>query len=271
MNAGGTSAALPAARRRWALGSEVRLALGAIVLIAGLAGCVTRPTASPAPEQAPVARAAPSPHLGQPFEVLPRDSLLVVLVYRAGALAAFGHDHIVACRCISGKLYVPGDPAQASFDLRIPVGQLTVDDPTVRAAEHSADFPADVSQSAQQAVRHNMLTPAVLDAAQYPDIVLRAEGLRHASSGKPGDIIARVLVQLRGQSRSIAVPVHYDLRADEVVASGEFPLEQTALGLTPFSTLGGALSVRNSMTVRFRLVARSSQLCTGRSCARGAP
>lgn len=256
MNAGGTSAALPAACRRRAPASEVRVALGAIVLIAGLAGCVTRPTASPAPEQAPAVRAAASPHLGQPFDVFPGDSPLVVLVYRAGALAAFGHNHIVACRCISGKLYVPGDPVQASFDLRIPVGQFTVDDPTMRAGEHSADFPAGVSQSAQQAVRHNMLTAAVLDAAQYPDIALRAEGLRHSSDGKPGDIIARVLIQLRGQSRSIAVPVHYDLRADEVVASGELPLEQTALGLTPFSTLGGALSVTNGMTVRFRLVAR---------------
>ena len=259
MSASGTSAPRPAARRRGDLVSEVRLALGSIVLVAGLAGCVTRSTAPPGPSggaQTTTARTPPSPHLGQPFDVVPSDSLLVVLVYRAGALAAFGHNHVVSCRCISGKIYVPGDPAQASFDLRIPAGELTVDDPATRAAEHSADFPADVSQSAQQAVRHNMLTPAVLDAAQYPDIVLRAGGLRPSSDGKPGGIAARVLVQLRGEARSITVPVHYDLRPNEVVASGEFPLEQTDLGLTPFSTLGGALSVRDGLTVRFRLVAR---------------
>jgi polyisoprenoid-binding protein YceI len=256
VSAGGTSAPRPVARRRGDLVSEARLALGSIVLVAGLAGCVTRPTApGPSGRAQATARAAPSPHLGQPFGVAPSDSLLVVLVYRAGALAAFGHNHVVSCRCIRGEIYVPGDPAQASFDLRIPVGQLTVDDPAMRAAEHSPDFPPDVSESAQQAVRHNMLTAAVLNAAQFPDIALRAEGL-HSSAGKPGEVVARVLIRLRGESRSIAVPVHYDLRANEVVASGEFALEQTDLGLTPFSTLGGALSVRNSMTVRFRLVAR---------------
>lgn len=244
----------PAARRRGELVAAARAALGAIVSIAALAGCTTHPAA---PLAGPAtARAAPAPHLGQAFGVVPAESLLIVLVYRAGALAAFGHNHIVACRCISGMIYVPRDPAQASFDLRIPVGQLTVDDPAMRVAEHSTDFPADVSESAQQAVRHNMLTAPVLDAAQYPDIVLRAQGLRQSSDGKPGDIVARVLIQLRGESRPIVVPVHYDLRANEVVASGELPLDQTDLGLTPFSTLGGALSVRNGMRVRFRLVAR---------------
>jgi len=230
---------------------NARGVLGAIVLIAGLTGCVTHPTAP-----APASAAAPSPHVGQAFAVVPSESLLVVLVYRSGPLAAFGHNHIVACRCITGTIYVPRDPARASFDLRIPVEQLTVDDPAMRAAEHSADFPADVSPSAQQAVRHNMLTAPVLDAAQYPDIALRAEGVRHSSDGKPGDVIAQVLVQLRGQLRSITVPVHYDMRSNEVVATGEFPLEQTGLGLTPFTTLGGALSVRNGLTVRFRLLAR---------------
>jgi polyisoprenoid-binding protein YceI len=233
----------------------VRSAPGAIVLIAALAGCTTQPAAPLASGPAP-AGTVTTAHPGQPFDIVPSDSLLVVLVYRAGPLAAFGHNHLVACRCIGGMIYVPHDPAQASFDLRIPVGRLTVDDPAMRAAEHSADFPADVSESAQQAVRHNMLTAPVLDSAQYPDIVMQAQGLQHSSDGKPGDIIARVLIRLRGESRSITVPVHYDLRANEVVASGEFPLEQTDLGLTPFSTLGGALSVRNGMTVRFRLVAK---------------
>lgn len=245
----------PAARRRGELVGAARVALGAIMSIAALTGCTTHPGAPPAPGQA-TARAALAPHVGQAFGVVPAESLLIVLVYRAGPLAAFGHNHIVACRCINGMIYVPRDPAQASFDLRIPVGQLTVDDPAMRVAEHSTDFPSDVSESAQQAVRHNMLTAPVLDAAQYPDIVLRAEGLRRAAGGKPGDVIAQVRVQVRGESRSIAVPVHYEIQANEVVASGELPLEQTDLGLTPFSTLAGALSVRNGMTVRFRLLAK---------------
>ena len=202
------------------------------------------------------ASANPPANPGQPFAVAADESQLIVLVYRAGPLAAFGHDHVVACHCVTGMIYVPGDPARTSFDLRVPVDQFTVDDPAMRAAEHSRDFAPRISPSAQQAVRHNMLSTDGLDAAQYPDIVLQAEGLQRSPDGKPGDILARVLVRVRGQSRTITVPVHYDIRANEVVATGQFPLAQTDLGLTPYRAMGGALRVKDAMTVRFRLVAK---------------
>ena len=230
--------------------------LGAILSIAGLGGCVTRQVA-PAPGQAPHAPPVPSPRLGRAFDVVPERSRLIVLVYRAGALAALGHNHVVACRCLSGTVYLPRDPLHASFDLHLAVEQLTVDDPVLRAAEHSADFPPDVPQSARQGTRHNMLGAAVLDGARYPDITLRAEGMRRATGGRPDDMTADILVQLHGQSHSIPVPVRYRIRADEIVVTGAFPLKQTDLGLTPFTALGGALQVRNTIEIRLRLVARA--------------
>lgn len=229
--------------------------VGAILSIAGLAGCVTR-QGVPAVGQVPHARLIPSPLLGRPFDVVPERSRLIVLVYRAGALAALGHNHVVACRCVSGTVYLPRDPLHASFDLHIAVNQFTVDDPALRAAEHSPDFPPDVPQSARQGTRHNMLGAAVLGAARYPDITLRAEGMRRAADGKPDDMLADVLLQLRGQARSISVPVRYRIDADEIVVTGAFPLRQTDLGLTPFTALGGALQVRNTIGIRLMLVAR---------------
>jgi hypothetical protein len=181
---------------------------------------------------------------------------LVVLVYRAGPLAALGHNHVISCRCISGALYLPRDPLRGGFDLRLAADRLTVDDPALRAAEHSVDFPPDVSPSDRQGTRHNMLGAALLDAARHPRIVLRAEGLRAAPDGKPGDLIAETLIEVGGHAGAIAVPVRYELRPDRILASGEFSLRQTALGLTPFSALGGALRVRDVMRVRFQLVAK---------------
>lgn len=230
--------------------------LSAIVLAAGLAGCATPPAPGPVAAPAPAARAAPSAHNGRPFAVVPGKSSLLVLVYRAGPLASLGHNHVIACRCITGTLYLPPDPVQGSFVLRIAVDQFTVDDPTLRAAEHSVDFPPDVPQSARQGTRHNMLGTAVLYAARYREIVLQSESLRRSSDGKPGDLIAEVLIDVRGHSRSVAVPVHYQIRAHRLVASGEFSLRQTAIGLTPFSALAGALQVRDTMKVRFRLEAK---------------
>jgi hypothetical protein len=239
---------------------SIRLAvLGAILsvgLFAGLSACVTRQVAPPAPGQAPAARLLPSPLIGSPFDVIAAESHLIVRMYRAGALAALGHNHIIACSCLTGTIYLPRDPAHASFDLRLAVTQFTVDDPTLRAAEHSADFPPDVTPSARQGVRHNMLGGAQLNAASYPDIALRSAGLRPSPDGKREDILAQVLVQFGGAWHSVAVPMRYQIRGDEITVSGEFPLRQTELGLTPFTALGGGLRVRDGMKVWLRLMAR---------------
>ncbi|MGH8326427.1 MAG: YceI family protein, partial [Steroidobacteraceae bacterium] len=191
---------------------------------------------------------------GRPFEVVSAESRLTVLVYRAGALAALGHNHVVSCRCLSGIVYLPRDPLRAGFDLRVAVSGLTVDDPGLRAAEHSRDFPSEGSASAREGTRHNMLSAALLNAVAYPRITLRSEGLRPSADGKRGDVVAQVLVRVAGQERSIAVPMHYDIRADAVVATGEFPLKLTDLGLAPFSAAGGALKVKDEMTVRLSLI-----------------
>jgi YceI-like domain len=223
--------------------------LGAI-LPAVLTGCVTRQAAPP------VAHLVPSPLVGRAYDVVAADSQLIVLVYRAGPLAALGHNHVIACRCLRGTIYVPQDPARASLDLRFAVGQLTVDDAGLRAAEHSADFPPDVAQSARQGTRHNMLGAALLNAAKYPDITLRSAGLRPSPDGNAADMVAQVLVQLEGEWHSVAVPLHYGILNDEIVVTGVFPLKQTDLGLTPFSALGGGLQVSDGMSIRLRLVAR---------------
>jgi hypothetical protein len=217
---------------------------------------VSRHAAPAVPRQAPAARLAPLPQPGRPFDVIPAESLLVILVYRAGPLAALGHNHVIACHCLTGTVYLPADPLRASFDLRVAVRQFTVDDPALRSAEHSADFPPDVPSSARQGTRRNMLGAALLDASGYPQIVLQARDLRPSVDGKSDNVVAQVLVQVRGQAHSIDVPLHYEMSGDELAASGEFPLEQTALGLTPFSAVGGALTVRNDMTIRFRVVAK---------------
>ena len=227
-----------------------------MAVTAGLTGCVTPQVAPPAPGRAPAARLVPAPRVGQPFDVIPARSHLILLVYRAGPLAALGHNHVIACHCLVGTVYLPRDPLHASFDLRVAVTHFTVDDRALRAAEHSADFPPDVTQAARQDTRHNMLGAALLNAAKFPDITLRAEGLRYASDGNHDDMVAEVLVQVRGQVRSLSVPVRYHIEADEIVVTSEFPLKQTDLGLTPFNTVGGALRVRDGMKVRLELVAR---------------
>jgi hypothetical protein len=230
--------------------------VAAVAFLLALSGCATRQPAPPAPSAAPAASLKSSQRLGRTFEVVPARSRLVVLAYRAGPLAAMGHNHVVSCRCLTGAVYVPRDPLRASFDLRIAVRQLTVDDPKLRAAEHSADFPPDVPQSARRGTRKHMLSAALLDAVRYAGIRLRSQGLRPSPDGRPGDVLARVAVQAVGGWHSVTVPIHYQLRAGQILVTGSFPLKQTDIGLTPYSVFGGALRVKDTMEIRIRLVAK---------------
>jgi len=75
--------------------------------------------------------------------------------------------------------------------------------------------------------------------------------------------VAEVQVTIRGQTRSLSVPVTYSFEDTRLVVSGELPLKQSDLGLTPFSAMLGALQVQDELRVRFRIVAREAQTKAG--------
>jgi hypothetical protein len=189
---------------------------------------------------------------GRAYQVAPADSLLTVLVYRGGALARAGHNHVIASHSLAGTVWVPADPQAASFEIHAPVSEFTIDEPALRAQE-GADFSTDVPDSAREGTRTNMLSEPMLDGAHFPEVILRSQRLESGSEG----ILAQVSVSIRGQTRTITVPVRYEIQENEVRAQGRLTLKQTDLGLTPFSLLGGALRVEDAMTVKFSLRARA--------------
>ena len=146
----------------------------------------------------------------------------------------------------------------------MPVAELTVDEAVLRAKENAADFPPDIPDSAKDGTRRNMLSSALLDGEHYPEIVLRSERLERAPDGSGSEWVAHMQVTVRDRTTPVVVPVHYEPHDDEIVVSGEFPLKQSDLGLTPFSALLGALQVVDEMKVRFRVVAHAATTQTGR-------
>jgi len=237
-----------------------------------LSGCPSPPRAPPplppaAPGAAPPAVApVPAPHVGTPYQILPQSSLLTVLVYRGGTLASAGHNHVIASHDLSGAVYIPSAVMQSSFEVHVPVGTLTVDEAELRAQQPAAEFPPDVSESAKQGTRRNMLGEALLDAQRNPEIVLQSLQLEPAGStaANSGAVLAHVQSSVRGQLRTFTVPVRYRLEEKGTLEiSGEFLLRQSELGLTPFSALLGALQVQDEMRVNFHIVAHAA--------TRGAP
>jgi hypothetical protein len=228
---------------------------GAVLLALVLSGCPLRPHVPTAPPQ--VAAETPAPHEGVPYDIVADESLLTIRVYRGGTLASAGHNHLIALRALTGTVYVPADVMRTSFEAHIPVAAFTVDEAALRAQEHSPDFPPDVPDTAREGTRRNMLGEALLDSEHSPQIVLRAVRLSEAG-GEARAVLARVQTTLRGEVRTISVPVRYQFAAGVLIASGEAALRQSELGLTPFSALLGALQVQDEMRVRFRIVARAA-------------
>jgi polyisoprenoid-binding protein YceI len=197
-------------------------------------------------------------HRGVPYTVSADESLLSIRVYKAGTLAAAGHNHLIASHDLQGTLYLPADPLQASFEVRFAVDSLTVDETALRAGLHSADFPPDVPDSAREGTRRNMLSAALLDGANHPQIVLRAEALQEQAPPVPGGVLARLAVSVRDNEHEVALPVRWQRAGGTLTVDADTTLRQSELGLKPFSALLGALQVQDEMQVSVHLVAHES-------------
>jgi len=242
-------------------------ALGAALPALLLCGCPLPPHApAPAGVGVPTPTEKPAPHEGTPYDIVAAESLLLIRVYRGGALASAGHNHVIASHSLSGTVYVPDTLMRASFEVHVPVAELSVDEPALRERENSADFPPEVPESARQGTRRNMLGAALLDGEHNHEIVLRALRLEPDTAAGGTDaaggaraVLARVQTTVRGEVRAITVQVSYSLADGALTASGEGRIRQSDLGLTPFSAMLGALQVQDEMRVSFRIVARASR------------
>jgi len=186
------------------------------------------------------------------YRVVGDESLVVVLAYRGGTLASFGHNHVIASRAIAGVIDLREPLTASTLDLYLPVAAFTVDEAGLRDGRGPA-FATAVPDSAREGTRRNMLGESLLDAARFPAIAVRAVSL----AGGPGTFAARLEVNVRGESHSLVVPVQVDRPgAERLQVTAKFTVEQSALGLTPFSVMLGALQVEDTLSVEVDLNAR---------------
>ena len=179
---------------------------------------------------------------GQPiYRIDPARSLITVTVRRGGALARFGHDHVIASRTVQG--YIAPRAGRADFHFRL--DQMTVDEAALRT---EAGLDTQPSQDAIDGTRTNMLS-RVLEAERFPLVTM------HARRANAQAQEVQLSVTLHGVTRSLAVPLKLEQATGSLTASGELTLLQTDFGITPMSVMGGAMVVQDRMELRFRLVA----------------
>ena len=167
-------------------------------------------------------------------------------------MARVGHNHVMVGQ-VHGELSVSDTAADSSFSIEIPVESLQVDAPALRA-EEGEEFAAIVSNQARKGTRDNMLGADVLDAAHYP--LIRIESTALLGPRWNPNVSARITV--RGKTSDLKFPAAVFEQNDTLTVIAAFRLLQSDLGITPYSILGGAVTVSNAIDIRVRLVARSA-------------
>jgi hypothetical protein len=188
------------------------------------------------------------------FQVLSDQTQLIVLVYRDGRQANLGHNHVISSDDLQGEIYLADSLQNAALEIRLPVTTMEVDLPEYRA-DAGNDFPGTLDQDAVSGTRTNMLSEQQLNAAMWPEIMLRSRGVR----GTLPESTVRIDIAVRSHIYTLEVPVHLVLADNRITATGSFQVNQTDLGLVPFSVMMGALQVKDQLDIRFSIVAEAAR------------
>jgi hypothetical protein len=208
----------------------------------------------PPPEESAVLATSPGATATFPagaprFIVDPAVSEIRLLVYRDGPLARFGHNHVITGP-VRGEIRAGETAAASGFRLEIPVESFAIDPPAGRT-EEGDEFAAEVSDPARQGTRANLLGKELLDAADFP--LIRIESLALTGPRENPTVLARAT--LRGVTRDLRFRAAVARQGDLLTVSARFRVRQSDFGISPFSTLGGGLQVRDAIDIRIRLAA----------------
>jgi polyisoprenoid-binding protein YceI len=195
-----------------------------------------------------LAAAAAAPQVAE-YRVVTNESELRILVFRAGALGALGHNHVVSSQAISGTVRVGDTPRSSALELSLPLDSLAVDEPKVRSAAGSA-FEGQVDDADRRGTRVNMLGSALLDAERYPEVRVVSESI----SGEFPNITLHARIDIKGSPHEVDLPLSVAFHGDRLIAVGRAEISHSELGLSPFTAGLGTLRVAEHMIFRYRVI-----------------
>ena len=174
-------------------------------------------------------------------------SSITVHVERAGFFSFAGDNHEIGAPLLSGSLVETKDESKCDVELVVDAAHMQVLDPKA-----SADTRAKVQVK--------MLGPDVLDVARFPRIEFRSRNisvtpLNGARLKNPGDMLLRIAgdLTLHGQTH----PVEFEAIGANGHYHGSAKLKQTDFGIKPITIAGGAVKVKDEVTIDFEIFAGS--------------
>ena len=184
---------------------------------------------------------APSLAAASRYVIRPGESRFQIRVGKSGLFSAFGHEHLVEVRHMSGEvLWSPGAREGSSVNLEFESASLTVVDPDVKDDERAK-------------VQAQMQAEA-LEIERYPVIRFTAKTL--AVEPLQGEYRGTVTgeLTLKGVTRSLKIPVQIAVAVGKLGARGELKLKGSDFGVKQVTAAGGAVKTKDELQLSFDLV-----------------
>ena len=171
-------------------------------------------------------------------------SKVEINVYKEGVFKAFGHDHLIAAKELSGQVqFNPETVDQSTVRLKIPTKSITVVDP-------------GESEKNRHEVQATMEGEKVLDVAKFPDITFSSSSVSAAKKTPAGwDLTLSGKLKLHGVEKPVSFPLRVHADGNELRGEGELSVLQTDYGITPVKVGGGSVKVKDKLKITFNIVA----------------
>jgi polyisoprenoid-binding protein YceI len=175
-------------------------------------------------------------------------SKVEINVYKEGVFKAFGHDHVVAAKELSGQVqFNPEKIEQSTVRLKIPTKSIIVIDP-------------GESEKDRHDVQATMEGEKVLDVAKFPAITFVSSGVSAAKKTPNGwELTLSGKLNLHGVEKPVSFPLRVHADAKELRGEGEVSILQTDYGITPVKVGGGSVKVKDKLKITFNIVAAEDQ------------
>jgi polyisoprenoid-binding protein YceI len=179
------------------------------------------------------------PTFAQSAEIDSTKSVITVHVFKSGLFSGFAHDHVIQAPVASGGI----DVQEKSVTLTFNIADMKVLDP-------------GSSDSERKDIDETMKGPKVLDGSQFSTISFASNSVK--TSGTDRNEVTGTL-KIHGVSRQITAPV----TLHDGKYSGSLALKQTDYGITPVKIAGGAVRVKDEITIEFEVVPASAAASHG--------
>lgn len=172
-------------------------------------------------------------------------SKVEIHVYKEGMFKAFGHDHVIDAKELSGQVqFDPDKIDRSTLRLKIPTKSITVIDP-------------GESEKDRRDVQATMEGEKVLDVAKFPEITFTSGSVSAAKKTPAGwELTLSGNLKLHGVEKPVSFPLRVHADANELRGEGEIFILQTDYGITPVKVAGGSVKVKDKLKITFEIVAR---------------